>query len=146
MQCETTFPKLENPINVVDTFSVVGFSQLEDSLQTSNLNSGNWLLGSFNDPVFGISASTMYTQFRLPSSNVDFGDGATIDSVVMYLSYAGAYGSWDRFKGFWFFLFLIIATPKSISHVIISKLISFLNTTIDFQTSPFQDPLYLGTA
>lgn len=88
------------PINVVDTFSIVGFSQLEDSLQTSNLNSGNWLLGSFNDPVFGISASTLYTQFRLPSSNVDFGDGATIDSVVLYLSYSGAYGSWDRFKGF----------------------------------------------
>ena len=40
----------------------------------------------------------------------------------------------------------ITATPKSIWDVNILRLLLVLNSTIAFQTSPFHDALYLGTA
>ena len=52
------------------------------------------LAGSYNDPVFGKSTASFYSQFRLVSNNVSFGDPATnqLDSVVLSLKYKSTYG------------------------------------------------------
>lgn len=52
------------------------------------------LAGSYNDPVFGKAEASFYTQFRLLSNNVNFGDPAfnQLDSIVLSLKYQGSYG------------------------------------------------------
>lgn len=82
----------------VDTFTIAGSYFLVDSLETSNLTS--YLMGGMNDPVLGKVSSKLYTQFHLGSSNVVFPNDAVIDSVIIYLKYAGSYGKTDRFSGY----------------------------------------------
>ncbi|MFT4524933.1 MAG: hypothetical protein ACI85F_001085 [Bacteroidia bacterium] len=82
----------------VDTFTVVGSYFLTDTNKTSNLNS--YLLGGMNDPVLGKVSSKLYAQFHIGGSNVTFPPDAIVDSVVVYLKYAGSYGSTNRFSGF----------------------------------------------
>ena len=82
----------------VDTFTIAGSYFLVDSLVTSNLTS--YLMGGMNDPILGKVSSKLYTQFHLGSSNVVFPDDAVIDSVIVYLKYAGSYGKTDRFSGY----------------------------------------------
>ena len=86
-------------VQTTDTFTIEGAHYLVDSLITSNLSTA-YLLGGMNDPVFGKVSSTLYTQFHLESSNVNFGTDPTIDSVVVYLNYHGGYGSLDKLKGY----------------------------------------------
>lgn len=73
-----------------DTVTVFAYSVLEDSLKTSYtaLN----LLGSQQDPVFGRSDASIYTQIHLSSVDVDFGDNPRADSLILYLKYNGYYG------------------------------------------------------
>lgn len=76
----------------IDTFSINTFTELEDSVITSN--PAYALLGSYNDPKFGTCNASFYTQVRLASTNPNFGDLNTIviDSFVLGLQYAGFYG------------------------------------------------------
>ena len=69
---------------------ITAYSALHDSLITSNVNVN--VLGYLNDPVFGKTQAGIYTQFRLSASNVDFGENAVADSIVLTLVYAGYYG------------------------------------------------------
>lgn len=77
-------------INRVDTFSIVTSLVKEDSIRTdvSSLN----LLGLFNDPVFGLSSASFFTQVTLNGLNVDFGTGAVLDSAVLTMAYSNLYG------------------------------------------------------
>lgn len=61
-----------------------------DSLSTKAASFS--LLGSINDPYFGHSNLSFYTQIGLTSNSVQWEDGATTDSIVMQLLYAGYYG------------------------------------------------------
>jgi len=88
----------EMPIAWVDTFTVYVRTVTDDSVSTSNL-SGTYLIGDFQDPDFGRVQAQLYTQFHLPSSNIDFGTGATIDSIILNLAYTGSYGSTDKLRG-----------------------------------------------
>jgi hypothetical protein len=76
----------------IDTFSFSTFTIEEDSVLTHNAVYS--MLGSYNDPVFGPSEASIYTQFRLGSANPDFGDMNTvaIDSFVLGMEYSGFYG------------------------------------------------------
>lgn len=76
----------------VDTFSLVTFTIREDSVISDNPSFG--VLGSYNDPVFGPVNSEIYTQFRLPGLNPNFGDvtDIIIDSFVLGIEYIGFYG------------------------------------------------------
>ena len=58
------------------------WSELEDSLQTSNLSFG--IIGNYHDATFGKVSSTLYTQLALPSNanDIDF-ESMVIDSVVL---------------------------------------------------------------
>ena len=58
------------------------WSELEDSLPTSNLSFG--IIGNYHDATFGKVSSILYTQIALPSNanDIDFGS-MIIDSVVL---------------------------------------------------------------
>lgn len=62
----------------------------EDSLVT--LNAATSHLGSIMDADFGASQAAVYTEFRIPSSDVVFGDEAIADSLVLSLDLADYYG------------------------------------------------------
>ncbi|HYG50971.1 MAG TPA: DUF4270 family protein, partial [Flavobacteriales bacterium] len=78
--------------SVIDTFAIESYTVLEDSIRTDELS--NTVLGSYVDPVFGKTTSSVYTQLGLstPTSTVDL---VTIDSVKLQLRYAGYYGKLD---------------------------------------------------
>ncbi|MFA6925098.1 MAG: DUF4270 domain-containing protein [Bacteroidales bacterium] len=79
--------------NVVrcDTSKVDVYIVKEDSFRTDHLSSN--LLGSYSDQIFGQSSASFYSQFRLSTSNVSFGDtdSLKIDSVVLAFKYGGYY-------------------------------------------------------
>lgn len=72
-----------------DTITVVAYSQLDDSITTNRFDAN--LLGSIYDRTFGITTASFYTQVRLPSDNVTFGNEAVADSLVFSLAYSGVY-------------------------------------------------------
>jgi hypothetical protein len=86
------------PVAWVDTFTVLVSTVTDDSVMTSGLTS--YLFGEMNDPEFGPTRSELFTQFRLPSTNVSFPNSPQIDSIVLNLAYAGSYGSVDKFNGY----------------------------------------------
>ena len=62
----------------------------EDSLRS--LNSSTSYIGYLNDPYFGNTTASLYTEFRIPSTDIDFGLSAQADSIVLSLDIAGYYG------------------------------------------------------
>lgn len=77
---------------VTDTFSLKTYTFVEDSVNSKNQIHA--LLGAVNDPKFGTSNASFYTQVRLdnPGSTV-FGIAPVVDSIVLSLGYAGYYGN-----------------------------------------------------
>ena len=62
----------------------------EDSLRS--LNSSTSYIGYLNDPYFGNTTASLYTEFRISSTDVDFGLSAQADSIVLTIDIAGYYG------------------------------------------------------
>jgi len=81
----------------IDTFTIEARTVLYDSVPTSGLNT--YLIGDFGDPIFGRVQSELFMQFKLPSTTLDFGGDAVIDSIILNLAYSGSYGSTDKLKG-----------------------------------------------
>lgn len=57
---------------------------------------GIGVLGNLNDPTFGKTYASVYTQFTLSSNNVFFGGNPGIDSIVLAIKYAGTYGKFNQ--------------------------------------------------
>lgn len=72
-----------------DTLRVVSHSYL-DSIGTKNVSYG--LLGSMNDPVFGLTQAGFCTQLHLSAAGHSFGNNPIFDSLVLQLSIADYYG------------------------------------------------------
>ena len=70
----------------------------EDSL--SSLNTATSLIGSLNDPDFGITDASIYTEFRIPSSDVVFGEFSVADSMVLSLKIDSYYGDTSSVMNF----------------------------------------------
>ncbi len=68
-----------------DTTTVRVHSVFIDSVKTDK--TARSMLGSFFDPVFGVSAVSICTQVRLSSVSVDFGSNPVLDSIVLSLEY-----------------------------------------------------------
>lgn len=83
---------------VSDTFSVVAYSLPEDSARTDETSTS--LLGSIFDPIFGKTTASIFTELRLTSTQLDFGAGASIDSIVLTLSYRGIWGDSSTMQTF----------------------------------------------
>jgi hypothetical protein len=73
-----------------DTTSIYAYSQLVDSIKTDETSLS--LLGSFADPVFGVTTASFYTQFRLGQAAFSYGIDPVPDSLVLAFDYAGFYG------------------------------------------------------
>lgn len=80
-----------------DTTTVVAYSCLEDTITTSNLSSN--VLGNLHDPVFGDSKASIFAQFALGGSSVNFGDNPVVDSVVLTLQISSYYGDTNSLVG-----------------------------------------------
>ena len=75
----------------VDTFSLITYSRLDDTVITDN--PAYELLGSYTDPVFGEMNAEFYTQLELSAFTPTFDmDSIVVDSFVLALSYRGLYG------------------------------------------------------
>ena len=72
-----------------DALELVCHSYL-DSIGTKNVSNG--LLGSMNDPVFGLSQAGFCTQLRFSAAGQSFGSNPIVDSVVLQLYLSGYYG------------------------------------------------------
>jgi len=109
-----------------DTFSLTTGVEIEDSNRT-DLAAFN-LLGIYNDPVFGPTASSIYTQVTLNGLNVDFGT-AVLDSAVITLRYSNSYGD---------------STPTTVNVFRLTEPMS-KSTSYFSNTSLTNDPIPLAT-
>jgi len=73
-----------------DTITLTAFTVKDDSI-TSDERTLN-LLGSYIDPIFGLSTASFLTQFRAPSTPL-FDTSFHADSLVLYLKYNSYYGN-----------------------------------------------------
>ncbi|MDX2001548.1 MAG: DUF4270 family protein [Chitinophagales bacterium] len=73
-----------------DTLTVQAFTVLEDTLRSDGLAVN--VIGSLDDPIFGTTHASVYTEFTLPVNNLDLGDTLVLDSIVLCMRYAGFYG------------------------------------------------------
>ena len=81
----------ENKLGVYDTsFSVTGFSSVEDSVLTDELTRN--LLGSLRTENFGLTNAGFYSHLRLSQTSPNFGDDPQPDSAILTLVYNGYYG------------------------------------------------------
>jgi Domain of unknown function (DUF4270) len=76
-----------------DTSTIIAHTVRDDSLRTNF--APVMLLGNANDPVFGITKSSIFTQLSLSTATTGFGKNPQLDSVVLSLVYNGGqfYGS-----------------------------------------------------
>ena len=96
--CKKEWNELGSQLVVSDDLEIFSFDDQEikisvvkeDSLIT--LNRPTSFVGSIQDPYFGNTTASLYTEFRIPSTDVDFGSSAQADSIVLYLDIAGYYG------------------------------------------------------
>jgi len=81
----------------IDTFTIEARTVNFDSVRTSGRST--YIIGDFNDPIFGEVKAQVFTQF-LPSTQVDGFGAATLDSIVLNLVYSGThYGRTDKLRG-----------------------------------------------
>lgn len=83
-------------VNTIDNIIVNTYSIRQDSIQSNGLTKST--LGSYNDPIFGLTSASFYTQLRLSADNVNFAPTGTsadiaLDSVVLALSISELYGT-----------------------------------------------------
>lgn len=69
---------------------IVAETEHVDSLSTKAASLS--LVGDLNDPIFGNSNLSFYTQIGLTSNSIKWGEGATTDSIVLQMIYSGYYG------------------------------------------------------
>ncbi|MEA3443693.1 MAG: DUF4270 family protein [Bacteroidota bacterium] len=75
----------------IESFTVSVDSVISDENEFSS-SRPHCLLGSYIDPVFGLSKASFLTQVRLSKNQINFGDDFYIDSVVLYLNLTNIYG------------------------------------------------------
>jgi len=73
-------------LDKIDTFNVFLKTIREDSLRAENFTRD--LLGSYYDPVFGLTNASIYTEIRLPKKIVSYGTNRVFDSLVLHLKYS----------------------------------------------------------
>jgi len=96
--CKKNWNELGSQLIATENITVLSFDSLkikasihkEDSL--SSLNTSSYFLGSFTDADFGSTDASIYTEFRMPSSDVVFGENAQADSIVLSFKIDGFYG------------------------------------------------------
>lgn len=88
--CEDEFTSVGgdfiNSINLPEPYVVQNLAAYNDNILSVQSNGlGNYLLGYFEDPVFGNSDVSILTQLELENTSPDFGENPVLDSVVLTL-------------------------------------------------------------
>ena len=86
LQPNSTFIK----VAFSDEKDIIAETERIDSLSTKSASYS--LVGDLNDPIFGNSNLSFYTQIGLTSNSIKWGEGATTDSIVLQMIYSGYYG------------------------------------------------------
>lgn len=79
-------------LGYTDTATIVAYSVTEDSVYTRKLASnsvGLAYIGSMNDPIFGQTNASLFTQLRTTTSRVRFGTNPVFDSAYLLLPMQG---------------------------------------------------------
>jgi hypothetical protein len=71
--------------NFTDTLTLRTHTVRDDSLRTDEVTP--MLLGVINDPVFGLTRSSLFTQIALSKTNPSFGNNPILESAVLSLVY-----------------------------------------------------------
>jgi hypothetical protein len=83
-------------VNFDTSLTFNSFTIYDDSVRSDegvlNPSTSYNLLGSYIDPVFGMTKADFITQILLSSNNVNFGENLTIDSIVLRMRIGGHYG------------------------------------------------------
>lgn len=77
-------------VRTTDTCTVEAFSVIQDSTRSDK--TANLMAGAIADPVFGKLTTGFYSQVKLSSEAVDFGEQPVLDSLVLLLYYSSLYG------------------------------------------------------
>ncbi len=81
-------------LHTLDTLSLQAITVIDDSV-AMNFGSMN-ILGMINDPVFGKTHASIYTETRLPRNNLYLGEDPVLDSIYLVLSYTGNFYGFVR--------------------------------------------------
>src|SRR5678809_242960 len=87
----------KSDLQFLDNFTMNFYTQKTDSIITYSPNVSyqlaTYLVGNLNDPIFGHSSASIYTQPQLPTSALDL-KNSFLDSVILQLRYdtLGLYG------------------------------------------------------
>jgi len=96
--CKKDWNELGSQLIVSDNLKVLSFDDQEIKVSIvkeeslSSLNIPTSFIGSINDPDFGRTNASVYTEFRMQSTDVNFGETAVADSLVLSLDLDGYYG------------------------------------------------------
>ncbi|HNX44205.1 MAG TPA: DUF4270 domain-containing protein [Bacteroidales bacterium] len=77
-------------LGYTDTAQIVAYTVKVDTVSTQKLTYA--LIGSMNDPVFGQTDATFYSQILLVDEGSDYGTSPVFDSAYLVLPYHGVYG------------------------------------------------------
>ncbi|WP_147677757.1 DUF4270 domain-containing protein [Algibacter pacificus] len=100
--CDKEFAELDSAVLGKDNanFStdlyqvpIVSYNKKLESVQVNNLSS--YLLGVFNDPAYGLTSASIVTQVTPSTYDPDFGENATIKSVVLTIPYYSRINNYD---------------------------------------------------
>lgn len=88
---------------VIDTLNVTTYTTTEENilgktygtLWPDHSKENNFIVGELNDPIFGYTESTVFSNVRLSEDSTYLGNGFDIDSVTVYLVVRGDYGDED---------------------------------------------------
>ncbi len=81
--------QFEVKLEALDTLTIEALTNINDSMALSQTAVN--VLGMIDDPVFGKSRASIYTETRLPFNNLSLGDDPVLDSIHLVLVYTGDY-------------------------------------------------------
>lgn len=87
---ETQPPEDKLNVGFTDTTTVSAYTVWDRSVRTDEAIYN--MIGSYNDPLFGRTTATAYTQFHITDVDVNFGTNPVADSLVLCLAYKLSYG------------------------------------------------------
>mgnify|MGYP001942384262 CR=1 FL=1 len=73
-----------------DSTEIITTYKRIDSVNTLNPNFP--IIGSSYDEEFGRTTASLYSELHLSQNEIEFGDNANLDSIVLFLKYTGYYG------------------------------------------------------
>jgi hypothetical protein len=87
----------QTQFKVSSKFNLTTFTVKEDSIKSDDLTLS--LLGSYFDPIFGKSTSSLLTQFVSGTNQLDFGSNPVADSMILSMTYFDYYGKINKLEG-----------------------------------------------